>query len=475
MKKNYLWIICCAGILFSACTITATTTVDEKNKSTDTEEVENKNEEEEVVLNSISDLYSTRCYNSIVLKWTNPVNPKLEKIKITYNNNTLELEAACGEEMEIKIDGLENGELIDFIIEAYNSRDEMIDVQYISNYAGHSYNDVLYISDYAPGDQIGTKLSYVSYAGESGISRSEYQIPEVVVIPDGMAVIVEMDDDCCYDAFIAEDYVNNIGKNFRSSFEKSKSIVMKPFSMCVYEMDKTETRILNPKNWPMSISRQSPVTNITYLDAIKICNDYTIATMSESDCVYYADEECSIVYSDTSNPFFYINEYCRGYRLPTKTEWEFAARGGNPNSENWKNSYSGSTSSVKYDGTNDNSFVNEKELYKLLNNCDSNGNKIKKSNDLGLYEMTAGVWEFTLDYYYSYEVGCDNEVVSEPYYIVRACGGFDKYDYAYECFNSYSKDVSGKISSTVPFDKQLLVAEKSADEFTGFRMVRNLN
>lgn len=64
------------------------------------------------------------------------------------------------------------------------------------------------------------------------------------------------------------------------------------------------------------------------------------------------------------------------FALPTEAQWEFAARGGN------------ASMGYAYAGTNDKSKVD-------------NYAKNKIANELGLYDMTSGVWELLSDKPYS--------------------------------------------------------------------------
>lgn len=69
----------------------------------------------------------------------------------------------------------------------------------------------------------------------------------------------------------------------------------------------------------------------------------------------------------------------------TEAEWEFAARGGMI------------TQDYKYSGSND---INQVAWYKVYHTCDV---KTKAPNELGVFDMTANVWEWCEDYYGDYE------------------------------------------------------------------------
>ncbi|MBD5396541.1 formylglycine-generating enzyme family protein [bacterium] len=82
------------------------------------------------------------------------------------------------------------------------------------------------------------------------------------------------------------------------------------------------------------------------------------------------------------------------YVLPTEAQWEYAARGGNKSRQ------------YKYAGSND---IEDVAWYKkntdgfYLPFCMQSKKKRKKANELGLYDMSGGVYEWCLDWYGIYD------------------------------------------------------------------------
>lgn len=109
-----------------------------------------------------------------------------------------------------------------------------------------------------------------------------------------------------------------------------------------------------------------------------------------------------------------------GYRLPTAAEWEFAARGGNQNADDWNYTYAGSDS------------IDSVAWYKDNSNSISHEVGMKNPNSLGLYDMSGNCWEFCWD------ITCNEpskETVTDPM-------GESGYSYRSRPSGSYSDEAN---------------------------------
>lgn len=159
-----------------------------------------------------------------------------------------------------------------------------------------------------------------------------------------------------------------------------------------------------------------PVTEVTWYDVLKWCN-----ARSEKEgltAVYYTRNALDSVYRtgqlDLASDA--VNWTASGYRLPTEGEFEFASRGG---TKALGFIYSGSNGLAVVGWFNSNSGD---ETHPVA---------LKQVNELGLYDMSGNVWEWTWDWYGAFSASAQTDPRGPPSgknRIVRG-GSFSQADY----------------------------------------------
>ncbi|MBO4706299.1 MAG: SUMF1/EgtB/PvdO family nonheme iron enzyme [Spirochaetaceae bacterium] len=181
------------------------------------------------------------------------------------------------------------------------------------------------------------------------------------------------------------------------------------FYISDHEVTQSEYRNIMGKTAGSYTGANKPVVNVSWLDAVEYCN-----ALSKKKGL----TPCYVINGNNVTCYWNAN----GYRLPTESEWEFAARGGK-NTKNFEFSGSDYIERVAWYGENSGYAAHDV--------------RTSEPNELGLYDMTGNVGEWVWDVFSDYgeETVYNYRGLATGMYRVVRGGNYGSAEY--ECLNWY--------------------------------------
>ncbi|MDD3104378.1 MAG: SUMF1/EgtB/PvdO family nonheme iron enzyme [Candidatus Cloacimonetes bacterium] len=210
----------------------------------------------------------------------------------------------------------------------------------------------------------------------------------------------------------------------------TSNVTLSSFYMDKYELTQADYQAVMGTN-PASgygVGSNYPVYYVSWFNAIEYCNRRSLQE-GLTPCYSYStygtnpDSWPSGWNTSSSNHSNVVcNWTANGYRLPTEMEWMFAAKGGNQ------------SQGYTYSGSN---TIGNVAWYNSNSGSTTHTVGSKAPNELGLYDLSGNVWEWTWDIYDSYPSGTQTNPTGANSGSARVKRGGGWYNVANGCTVSY--------------------------------------